>query len=323
MQLQVQIIILFSILSIVVIELFLYAHRSFRQMKTARVHNRLKQFSFNDIGDASTDILRKRILSTIPLLHRIFLRTPGIEKLEKLIVQADASYPLGFFVLLSLFLAVAGYLLCHLFLRHFALYPLVGISFGLIPVLYLLIKKRKRIQNFEKQLPDALELIARSLRAGHAFSSGMKLVTENFGNPLGTEFSATLEEINFGITIADALKNLARRVDCYELKYFVVSVLLQRESGGNLSEIIDSLARLVRDRFKFRDKVKVLAAEGKISAIILVLLPFILILVIQLANPQYLDVLFQDPLGRKMALVASILMVIGISVMYKMTKVKV
>jgi tight adherence protein B len=100
-------------------------------------------------------------------------------------------------------------------------------------------------------------------------------------------------------------------------------VLLQRESGGNLSEIIDSLARLVRDRFKFRDKVKVLAAEGKISAIILVLLPFILILVIQLANPQYLDVLFQDPLGRKMALVASILMVIGVSVMYKMTKVKV
>ena len=291
-------------------------------MKTIRVKNRLIQFSFSDIGDETTDILRKRILSAIPLLHRIFLRTPGIEKFEKLMQQADVSYPLGFFVLLSLFLAVSGYLLCYLFLRQFSLNPLVGISLGLIPFLYLLIKKRKRTQTFEKQFPDALELIARSLRAGHAFSSGMKLVTENFGNPLGTEFSTMLEEINFGITIADALKNLARRVDCYELKYFVVSVLLQRESGGNLAEIIDRLAFLVRERFRFRDKVRVLAAEGKVSAIILALLPFILTLVIQFANPQYLDVLFQDPLGKKMALVASILMVIGISVMYKMTKVK-
>ena len=292
-------------------------------MKTIRVKNRLIQFSFSDIGDETTDILRKRMLSAIPLLHKIFLRTPGIEKLEKLTQQADVGYPLGFFVLLSLFLAVAGYLLCYIFLRQFALYPLVGISLGLIPFLYLLMKKRKRTQNFEKQFPDALELIARSLRAGHAFSSGMKLVTENFGNPLGTEFSTMLEEINFGIPIADALKNLARRVDCYELKYFVVSVLLQRESGGNLAEIIDRLAFLVRERFKFRDKVKVLAAEGKISAIILILLPFILTLVIQFSNPQYLDVLSQDPMGRKMALIASILMVIGISVMYKMTKVKV
>ena len=291
-------------------------------MKTIRVKNRLIQFSFSDIGDETTDILRKRILSAIPLLHRIFLRTPGIEKFEKLMQQADVSYPLGFFVLLSLFLAVAGYLLSYIFLRQFSLNPLVGISLGLIPFLYLLIKKRKRTQTFEKQFPDALELIARSLRAGHAFSSGMKLVTENFGNPLGTEFSTMLEEINFGITIADALKNLARRVDCYELKYFVVSVLLQRESGGNLAEIIDRLAFLVRERFRFRDKVRVLAAEGKVSAIILALLPFILTLVIQFANPQYLDVLFQDPLGKKMALVASILMVIGISVMYKMTKVK-
>ena len=175
----------------------------------------------------------------------------------------------------------------------------------------------------QKQLPEALDLISRALKAGHAFVGGIKLVAEEFDDPLGPEFGEMLEEINYGVSTQVALKNLARRVDCNEIKYFVVGVILQRETGGNLAELMDTLALLIRERFKFDGKVRTLSAEGKLSAVVLVCLPFAIIAYLKLSQPEYMNLLFTDPVGRVMAVVAGIMMIIGIFVMKKMVKIEV
>ena len=138
--------------------------------------------------------------------------------------------------------------------------PLIG---GLLPFVNLNRKKRKRIARFKKQLPDGLDLIARALKAGHAFTGGMSLAAEEFDDPLGPEFSETLDEINFGVSVSDALRNLIGRIDCEELKYFVVGVILQRETGGNLAELMETLATLIRERFKFQGKVENSVGRGQ------------------------------------------------------------
>jgi len=161
------------------------------------------------------------------------------------------------------------------------------------------------------------------LRAGHAFTSGMKLASEEFGDPLGPEFDETLDEINFGVSVTEALKNLAYRVDCPDLRFFVVSVILQRETGGNLAEIIESLAQLIRERFKFRGKVRVLSAEGRLSAVVLIIIPFLLFLTIFLLNRSFLEPLISDPLGRVIMFIAIFLMIVGVFVIRRIIKVEV
>jgi len=164
---------------------------------------------------------------------------------------------------------------------------------------------------FEKQLPDALGLIARALRAGHAFTSGMKFAAEEFADPLGPYFKETLNEINFGVNVADALKNLAVQVECPDLRFFIVSVILQRETGGNLAEIIEGLSHLIRERFKFRGKVRSLSAEGRLTGKILVAIPLLLFFGLYLINPNYAGLLILDPLGRLMAGTGICLMIIA------------
>jgi tight adherence protein B len=179
------------------------------------------------------------------------------------------------------------------------------------------------MEKFESQLPEGLELIGRALRAGHALTGGIKLAADEFDDPLGPEFEKTLDEINFGISVTDALKNLAGRIDCPDLRYFIVSVILQRESGGNLAEIIDNIAYLIRERFKFRGKVQVLSAEGKLTAIILVALPFFVLIVLYFMNPAYLSVLFDESAGRIVVGIALSMMVVGIIVIKKVINIKV
>jgi tight adherence protein B len=194
---------------------------------------------------------------------------------------------------------------------------------GAFPFLYLLILKQKRTAKFKRQLPEALDLMSRALRAGHAFTNGLRLAADEFDDPLGPEFSEVLDEINFGISVPDALRNLTRRIDCPEIKYFVVGVILQRETGGNLSELMGILAFLIREKFKFQGKVQTLSAEGRLSAFILILLPFLIAGWLQFSNPKYLAPLLADPLGKIMLIGAGVMMVIGIFVMKKMVTIEV
>jgi tight adherence protein B len=179
------------------------------------------------------------------------------------------------------------------------------------------------MQKFERQLPEGLDLIARALKAGHAFSSGLQLVADQFDDPMGSEFGETIDEINYGVSIPDALKNLCGRVDCQDLKYFVISVSLQRETGGNLAEILQNIARIIRERFKFQQNLKTLSAESRFSAVILVCLPFVIIGAISFMNPHYLRVLFTEPAGKIMLGSAGIMMMTGIIIMKKILKIQV
>jgi tight adherence protein B len=165
--------------------------------------------------------------------------------------------------------------------------------------------------------------MARALKAGHAFTNGMRLAADEFDDPLGPEFAETLDEINFGLSVPDALINLARRIDCSEIKYFVVAVTLQRETGGNLAELMGTLSYLIREKFKFQGKVRTLSAEGKLSAIILIAIPFIMVGWLHFSNPKYLATLLIDPLGKVMIIAAVLMMIIGIFIMKKLVTIEV
>lgn len=299
------------IIALLFIELSFLALRIFQNPDRATIRKRLI-LNLEEASDGSDAILlKKQVLSDVPFLNQILTALPWFGKLQLTINQANMKYTLGFFILISLTLGLMGYLVSYVFLKTIWLPLAIATAFMSLPYLHLLLKKKERMGRFEEQLPEALDLIARALKAGHAFTSGMKLVSEEFKDPMGPEFQETLDEINFGLSVADALKNMTRRVESLDLKFFVVSVVLQRETGGNLAEIIESLAHLIRERFKFRRKVRVLSAEGKLSAVILLILPFVLFSGILFTNPTYMKVLVLDPIGKTVAAGSIIMMIIG------------
>jgi tight adherence protein B len=294
-----------------------------RSPNRAKIRKRLRKSIYTTVDQGGTDILKKRVLSEIPFLNRLLLKTPGILKFDDLISKANAKYPIGFFFLLALFLALLGFLGGTLVLKNRLVAVLLLCLGGSLPFVYLGILKHRRMKKFKKQLPEALDLMARALRAGHAFTNGMKLAADEFDDPLGPEFAEVLDEVNFGVSVPNALRNLAQRIDCTEIRYFVVGVILQRETGGNLAEVMGILAFLIREKFKFEGKVRTLSAEGRLSAVILIALPLFIAGWLRFSNPKYLAPLLTDPVGKIMIIGAAIMMVIGIFVMKKMVTIEV
>ena len=311
------------VISVIIIELLTYGYRSIRSPDRTKILKRLRKSIYTERGQDGADIMRQRVLSEIPFLNRLLIKTPGMLKFDSLISQANAKYPIGFFILLALFLAFLGFLIGTLVIKnHLAALGLFFIG-GSFPFLYLTFLRRKRIEKFKRQLPEALDLMARALKAGHAFTNGMKLAADEFDDPLGPEFSEALDEINFGVAVPDALRNMTKRIACSEIRYFVVGVILQRETGGNLAELMGILSYLIREKFKFEGKVRTLSAEGRLSAIILIALPFFIAGWLQFSSPKYLATLFMDPIGKVMMIGAALMMIIGILVMKKMVKIEV
>ena len=193
----------------------------------------------------------------------------------------------------------------------------------MFPFLQLGWRRNKRLHLIEGQLPDAMDLISRALRAGHAFTSALAMVGVEAQEPIAGEFKITSDEIGFGISIDNALNNLASRVPSPDVRYFVMAVIIQHETGGNLAELLGKLSALVRARFKLFAKVRVLAAEGKLSAWILTALPFCVAGVIYIVNPKHMLVLFTDPTGIKLVMGALAMMAIGVFAMWRIIKIRV
>lgn len=318
---MVSITLIIFLLALFVIELSLRAYRTFQNPDRAEVRKRLREVNVEEGEEVS--LTKRRVMSEVPFLNRVLPLLPGASRMDLLVKQANLQYTLGFFCLSSLCLAVTVHLAISILTRNAAFAVAAALLAGALPFFYVRMKKVQRMAIFEKQLPDGLGLIARALRAGHAFTSGMKLAADEFGDPLGTELQETLDEINFGVNVPEALKNLARRVDCPDLGFFVVSVILQRETGGNLSEIIENLAHLMRERFKFRGKVRTLSAEGRLSAVVLLLIPFVLFAILFLMNRSYVDALMSDPIGKSMIGAAAFMMTIGVIMIKRIIKVEV
>lgn len=288
-----------------------------------RVQRQLKTISEETEIQKTTDITRKRALSSIPWVHTMLMRIPHLSRIDNLLIQSDIKYPTSVFLLTSLLLAVVGFYFAFVLAGTLLLAVPVAVLMGLIPYFVTSVKKNQRMKKFERQLPDALDLAARSLRAGHAFSGGLQMVAEEFDAPLGTEFQRTIAQVNLGVSIEQALQNLASRVDCPDLKFFAVSVIIQRESGGNLAEILESISSLIRARFKLRGKIRTLTAEGKLSAAILIGIPFFIALALSFLSPEYIRVLATDPTGKMLVVAALIMMGLGLIWMKKMITLKV
>ncbi len=317
---------LIFVVTVLVIEMFLYSYRLMRHPDRAVIRKKLRKIPSDTTveGELDSGILRTRVFSDIPALNQLLSRVIGITRLDRLIQQSNTRYPVGVFMLLALVLASTGFLTFFWYVTENRwVCVIISALLGAAPFLYLLHKKQKRMRKFQAQLPEALDMISRSMKAGHAFTTGMRLAADEFDDPLGTELSYTLDEINFGVSVPDALKSLVRRLNCKDLNFFVVSVILQRETGGNLAEIIEKLAHLIRERFKLLDKIKTLSAEGRLSAIILTCIPFVVAGILYFKNPKYIMVLYTDPTGRIMAAVVLCMVILGIYIMKRIVNIKV
>ena len=288
-----------------------------------QVHKRLRFLSMSRRGNEAIDIVKKKIMSEIPWLNEKLHNIRFAGRLERLHEEANAPRPLGVYVIFSVMLFFCGFFLASIMRISFVTMAPVSILLATAPFFSLSRMRAKRMKKFEEQLPEALELVARALRAGHAFTGGMRLVAEEFADPVGTEFKDALDEINFGIGVPEALMNLTRRVDSEDLKFFAVSVIVQRDTGGNLAEILEKLGHLIRERVKFQGHVRVLSAEGRMSARVLVAMPFVFVGLIFLINREYISVLFSDPIGYVIIAVALTLMGFGSMVINKLVAIKV
>jgi tight adherence protein B len=202
-------------------------------------------------------------------------------------------------------------MLTPIFIRYpFAL--LVTTPLGAaVPVLWLLRRRSNRLRRFEEQFPDALDLIARAIRAGHAFQASLGMVADELPAPVGPEFKKTFDQQNFGLPVAEALKALVERVPLVDVKFFITAVAIQRESGGNLAEVLDNLAHVVRERFKIQRQVRVHTAHGRITGYVLLALPAFLAVALSMINPDHMMPLFRERVGQSMITAAMVMMTVG------------
>lgn len=294
-----------------------------RGEEAQRLRRRLRAMSAGEHSEGAANLLKRRAPADLPALERMLLRLPRVHRLERLLLQAGSAQSLGHFVLVSLAAATTTFLLGTLLRAPLWLVLSATAAAGAYPLVRLLSKRRQRLLLLEQQLPDALDLMARGLRAGHAFSGALGMVGSESNEPIGGEFRTTFDEINFGIPLQDALLNLATRVPSTDLGYFVIAVLLQRETGGNLAELLGNLSSLIRARFKLMGTIRVLSAEGRLSAWILSLLPFVAAGAFNIINPKLMSVLWTDPVGLQLVFTALFMIVFGIFWMWRIVKIRI
>ncbi|MGF6757033.1 type II secretion system F family protein [Paraburkholderia sp. GAS334] len=263
-------------------------------------------------SDEQLSILKRRTLSDSPMLLGILRMVPRVNTLDRLLQQSGSTWSVGRFLGYSAVLSVCGVAVGIVLHQGVIVLLVLGCVCALLPLLIVRRKRSKRTAVLEQQLPEAADLVARALRAGHSFTSALGMVGDEMPQPLGAEFKLAFDEINFGVSMNDALLNMVNRVPVDDLRYFVIAVLIQREAGGNLAEILGNISSIIRERLKLLGKVRVLSAEGRLSAWILSLLPFVLAGVISLISPKLMSILWTDPGGIQLAGVACVCMLFGI-----------
>lgn len=270
-------------------------------------------------GDVSQSLklVRDEMLSDVPVLHRILLQWSWSSKLQDFLAQAGMRTKPAKILLLSAVLGLGSYLVAGFFFHkpYFSL-PL-GFVVATIPLLVVVMKRRRRLHKFEERFPEALDLLGRAVRAGHAFTTGLEMIAKECGEPLAGEFRTAFEEQNFGLPLRDALLNLSERVPRIDVRFFVTALLIQKETGGNLAEILDGLSRVIRDRFRIYREVQVRTAQGRLTAAILIALPIFMAITISIINPNYMKVLFEDPKGPLILGIAAGLQAIGSMILWK------
>ncbi len=322
MELIICILIFLFILSISIGALYLYRSRA--KTGSKEIHQRLEKVTFKEKRSQGINIMRtERKLSNVEWFDHLLRNVPFVKKIDSILQQSDSRLPIGMFLSISLLLGSFGFI-CTFYLTSMPLLSLsVAVVLSIIPLLFISAKKKYRIKKFVKQLPEALDMLARALRAGHALPGGLQMVAEEFDDPMGGEFTKIVEGINYGLDVKDALTSMAERVDVPDLKYLVVAVKIQRESGGDLAVILGSISHLIRERFKLQDRVLTLSAEGRLSAKILIAVPIFLGLYFFMSQPGYMEILINDPIGHKLIIFSVVTMTVGMLIMKKIVAIKV
>ncbi|MBO9537646.1 type II secretion system F family protein [Herbaspirillum sp.] len=298
--------------------------RTYKGPEARKIERRLQALSasFDDTGQAH--LLKARMLSELPLLERLMQSIPRVHHLDRFIYQSNLDWTVSMVLLGGIVLAGLGYVATTMVARQDAwLGLLAALCCAALPLLYVQKRRARRMSQIGRQLPDALDLLTRALRAGHAFSSGLKMIGDEMPEPISGEFRIIHDEINFGISLQQALTNLSERLPITDVRYFVVAVLIQRDSGGNLTEILGKLSTLIRERMKLAVKVRVLSSEGRLSAWILACMPFALGGIIFVVNPEFMSPLWTDRLGVQFMKYTLAMMVVGIFVLRKLIRIRV
>jgi tight adherence protein B len=290
-----------------------------------KVENRLDVLTSAGGAGAKGALAQQSVLYTpldaVPGAFEAIIERFG--RLKLLFEQADTSLTPAKFLAVSAGLFVAGTVVGSYAGFKIALAPLMGLSMAFLPLFWLMWRKKRRLKAFAAQLPDALELISRALRAGHSLAAGFNLVQQEMAAPIAVEFGRVFEEQNLGIPMEDALISLADRVPNLDLRFFSTAVILQRQTGGDLAEILDKIGHLVRERFKIWGQVQALTGEGRLSGIVLLALPPVLFVAVYRLNPDYIMMLFTDPMGKQMLAGAIVMQVLGALVIRKIINIKV
>lgn len=272
--------------------------------------------------DSSADMLLKQALQDQDKRTLLDRLTPQAFNLTKIFEQADVNIKPSALFGISVGLAALGAGL-SVWLAHLYVAPVGGVICFTLPWVWLYVTRANRLKKFASQLPDAMELVARALRAGHSLAAGMHVVAEEMPPPICKEFARVYDEQNLGISLEETLNGMCDRVPNLDLRFFVTSVAIQRQTGGDLAEILDRIGHVIRERFKILGQVKALTAEGRLSGIVLIALPIGLFLMMMYMKPDYIELLWKDPLGVKMSVGAIVLMIIGSIAIKKIVDIKV
>lgn len=277
----------------------------------------------------TTALLRDEMLSRIPALDMILRRSERVSRLQTLLDQAGVSMRAGNLLILSIFtaigLGVGGYLLAAPLERNEALlFTLASTGLGaILPYSYASWQRNRRFQRFEETFPEAIDTLARAVRAGHAFTMAVEIICNELAEPAATEFRKVYEEQKYGLPVREALLNLTERMPLVDVKFFVTAVMLQRETGGNLAEILDNLSYMIRERFKILRQVRVYTAQGRLTMMLLMALPPIIVVTMLIVNPSFIRPMFDDPIGHILLAAGITLQTIGYFIIRRIIRIEV
>ena len=269
------------------------------------------------------DMIKKELLSDVPAINKILLQFSHSSRLKKLINQADMKLKVSTFILISLILFALGVVLSQQLINILPVSILVGGFLSSFPLLVVLYKRKRRLDKFEELFPEALDLLTRAVKAGHAFNTGIEMIADEMVDPISKEFRITYDEQNFGLPLKQALFNMVDRIPLLDLKFFVTAVLMQKETGGNLAEILTNLSHVIRERFKIMGEVRTFSAQGRLTGYILTAVPIAMGFILSMMNWAYMSTMFKDKLGHYMLAVAGFCQVLGYVVIRKIVKIKV
>lgn len=316
------IILIFIAVFLVVYAVF-NAFMTSRESASAVLKRRLHRMARESSEDGIPESLRIEIIKQTPSLERLFARIPMLRNLERLVDHAGLKTTLANFLLFALAATVAGFAVAYAVTRLFPVAVLAALCVVLAGYIYLRAMQYKRVDKFTEQLPDALNMISRSLRAGHSLTNAVELVGEESAEPAKELFKTAYEQQKLGLRITDTLVNMSNRIDCIDLRYFTTAITINSEVGGNLSEILDKLAETIRERLKIKRQVRVYTAHGRLSGYVLAALPIITFFLLKVMMPGYVDVLLKEKPGNFMLVVAIVAQFIGFLVIKKIVTIKI